>query len=409
MSRGIGCCSVALIAVAAGQALGQDEAAKTITGHVYLPDGVTPAPGGHLFAELVNTERWHNAPPITVPAAVQSGGVGWAATIGDDGAFSLPCNVNTPAGDPALYFVQVNLAGYPPLRSRPVAPGEEVELLLSAGQPVRGVVTGPDGEPRAGVRVTAYWPNYRGGGFYAGEMEPRYGQVATSETAGDGSYELGPLAAGLYDLWATADDLAPVGQFDVAVTADAPAQLDLESPLPAEIAGRVAYLGTDEPMEGIKLWIYMDEPREHRRTFSARDGSFRLASLPGGAITLRARKEGLAPRVMDLDIAEGEAREEIIEMCEGGVIDVWVMTEDGEPVADAEVSLRQTSWTEGGAERRRLTMVGRTDADGRVRVEHLWPQEYGIMAVHRELGHGETESLPVEDRQTQEVDVVIGE
>jgi protocatechuate 3,4-dioxygenase beta subunit len=413
--------------------------AGVVSGHVYLPDDVTPAVGARVFLERVRTDRgMYSVPPETQPPSDRHRAPEDAPRTGVDGSFGIPITMRQWDRQPGVYVVRVDLQGYAPLRSGDVTAGAVVRLTLVPGQRIRGIVAGPDDEPMAGVRVTAYWTSYRGGG-----MRPDgAGQVASAETGPEGEYDLGPIGPGQYDLWATAPDMAPAGRWDVQVSPDRPAQLDFLLAPPAELRGTVVYRGTTDPVAGARLSIYVRDPVAWYSATTGADGTFRLVGLPEGehvldvakgsttAPTVRMRnariairpdgtmtvisgevttEEVLAPTRLVVELAEGETLEQSIEMSAGGSIEGRAVTEDGVPVEGASVDLshkeRVPEWH---LEAERTTSrVATTDAEGRFRVDYLWPDRYKITIRNGAERRGDSGWVTVEDQEVTNIEVIV--
>jgi len=409
-----------------------------VSGHVYLPDDVTPAVGARVFLERVRTDRPYTVPPETQPSSGNRK-LEDAPRTDVDGSFEIPIRMRQWDRQPGLYVVRVDLQGYAPQRSEHVADGAVVRLTLAAGQRIRGFVVGPDDEPMAGVRVTAYWTSYREGG-----MRPDgAGQVASAETGPEGQYDLGPVGPGQYDVWATAPEMAPAGRRDVQVSPDQPAELDFLLPPPAELRGTVVYRGTTDPVADARLSIYVRDPVAWYRATTGADGTFRLAGLPEGEYVLEVAKgfrasaravhmrnavitigrdgtmtvisgevipqEVLAPRRLTVELAEGEILEQTIEMSAGGSIEGRAVTEAGVPVEGASVDLsRKERVPEWDAESERTTSdVTTTNAEGRFRVDYLWPDRYKITIRDGAERRGASEWAMVQDQEVTNIEVII--
>ncbi len=154
------------------------EAAGTVTGHVYLADGVTPAPN------------------ITVK--LQPGGR--SVVTGADGAFAF--DKVTVSGSP-WHLVAFDATGQKRAESSPfavTAHGEQVavDLTMSASGRVEGMVSWPDGTPVAGasVKVISAVPG----------AKTKYGQ-----TNALGGYSFDKVLAGTFTVTAVAPGGAGAG------------------------------------------------------------------------------------------------------------------------------------------------------------------------------------------------------
>ena len=402
-------CVVASVALLAPAMMAQPEQPEaTLSGHVCLPDGVTPASGARVFAEMLKAaDQAGRAGPVeTVPQEVVFLGAASALPVREDGGFEIP--LGTPVAEAqGQWVVEADLEGYPPVRSEPVAAGGVVEITLSAGQPLRGAVAGPEGKPVAGVRVTAYWPNYRGGGSLGPDDQPRFGEVVRAETSEDGTYELGPLAPGLYDVWVTGPpQMAPEGLCDVAVPEDTPAEADLELPAPAAVQGKVTRPGTGEPVGGVELEVVLWDARDRRTATSAADGTYRIEGLPAGEHRIHLASAGMQTLVMQpwpatAAVQPGDVVEQLIEVCTGGTIEGQAVGADGKPVAGAWVFLTGPLWLDDGTfVEQSQRILGQTDAQGHFQTERLWPGEYGFEFTLPDGRKVEVPRMALEDGQT---------
>jgi VCBS repeat-containing protein len=212
------------------------------------------------------------------------------ATTGPDGTYTF--STELPAGSYAPLFVPPGGSGLVPQWHGGTTRTDATTVAIPAdGPPVTGVdeqfiapataagtVLGPDGNPAANVTVRAY---------LAGMS--LYFPSATTTTAADGTYTLGPLAPGTYEIvfmppgttafskW-YGGDTSRTSAAPVVLTADTDttgldAQLDPASSISGDAGGSgytiVAFKSTD-----IFVGTY--------QTTSAPDGSYSLAQLPSG-------------------------------------------------------------------------------------------------------------------------------
>lgn len=145
-----------------------------------------PQPG--VRAELREAE-WDPASPIESAFPTQPA-YGLRAETGDDGAFRF---AHVP---PARYVLTLHPPGAPPLHLRDVEAreGERTDvgtLRAEPGGSILGSVTGPDGRPRQGVRVTVVSDRHQ----------------AAALTDARGAFRFDTLPAGSYEVHATPGSL----------------------------------------------------------------------------------------------------------------------------------------------------------------------------------------------------------
>jgi protocatechuate 3,4-dioxygenase beta subunit len=141
-------------------------------------------PQAGVSAELREAE-WDPASPIESAFPTQPA-YGLRAETGDDGAFRF---AHVP---PGRYVLTLHPPGAPPLHLRDVEAreGELTDvgaLQAEPGGAIVGSVTGPDGRPRQGVRVTVVSDRHQ----------------AAAQTDAEGAFRFDTLPAGAYEVHAT--------------------------------------------------------------------------------------------------------------------------------------------------------------------------------------------------------------
>ncbi|MBM3499755.1 MAG: hypothetical protein FJX74_13930, partial [Armatimonadetes bacterium] len=218
---------------------------------------------------------------------------------------------------------------------------------------------------------------------------------------------------------------------------------------PAEIRGRVVYLGTRDPVEGVEValaWVGASD--RAGRAVSDAQGRFVLANLPPGKHILRLRKdqplvvrngsarwtkEGgwealsgevvsdgvrLADAEVEVRLEEGQVLERSFGICEGGIVEGRVLGIDGRPVEGVSVSL----WWARKANMPDYTPAeylakhpvsftsrdsAKTDPEGRFRLERVFPGKYWLQARSPERWHALSGLFEVQDRATVSLDVTL--
>ncbi|PCC68589.1 Carboxypeptidase regulatory-like domain-containing protein [Nannocystis exedens] len=279
-----------------------------------------------------------------------------------------------------------------------VQPGQAIRgrVVLSGGTAARGLHVGAEPQvdpstPRA--RTTRAW------------SEP---------TADDGRFELLGLLPGRYRVSASSGEQP---RLDPPVDVELPEGQDLEDilvtlPATGELRGTVKdseglpVQGVEVTLRGGQEWL--------PTTRTLDDGSFRLPHVPAGEYRVQAVSAWTplqAPGTTDDDvqgkavtIATGEVREvQLVVESQHGRIVGRVVDSAGGPLSDAFVeatresdsaaagagdALRDSRWTFGGAETRKLT-----DQDGRFELTRLGDGNYTLVAQRRGGGEGSVEHV----------------
>jgi beta-lactamase regulating signal transducer with metallopeptidase domain/protocatechuate 3,4-dioxygenase beta subunit len=330
-----------------------------ITGRVFLADGVTFAAGAVVHAELVNGGGMMTWPPHVDPDIAGERDLAKAPHTGGDGSFSV--SVLRPNWEGHWrWYVCARLPGYARVRSEPVHLGEPATLTLSRGVTVKGRVVDHGGRPAPNVHVTAYWPSYDRGGTYPGA-------VAHDVTNAAGAFTLRQVAPGSYCLWATGETVAPALATDVRVSEGGAENLVMPLPAPAELHGRLVYLGSGKPVRLVSPCVWQESAGVSRWAFPDADGRFVVRGLrPGEHAVLFDKaspypvKDGdevvaaefpevviRADRALDGDeftlrqvtllVTEGQVIDRTFQLAEGGTVKGIVVTPDGKPVPNATV------------------------------------------------------------------------
>ena len=205
--------------------------------------------------------------------------------------------------------------------------------------------------------------------------------VAQALTAEDGSFWLDGLEAGAYALWVESTEGVGLRR-DVAVGEE-----DVELVLTA--GSRLSGDITDEqraPVAGARVTAVFLAHSRFFDTVTDERGHYRLGPLPRGEYMLVASHPDLRPRSQSLRLHPPDVRQSLVLTAPRTVLG-RVVDGDGQPVADAEVWLREQ------AERR-----GRTDAQGRFSFEDLKPDEHWVVARHgNRVGIEQASFLPSEE------------
>lgn len=208
------------------------------------------------------------------------------------------------------------------------------------------------------------------------------GPVARTSTDANGHFEFARVPAGRYHLVATKDGFGS-GEAGAAVLAGQATRvhINMVDNRPGALAGGV--FNADGPVADATV-VIRNRAGEVARTTSGPDGRFGFRSLPAGAYSVSASKDGVGRGAASVTIRPGTVSTVRIELramqdVVGGIAGV-VSNADG-PVADAVVVLRNAR-----GEIARTT----TNADGVYGFRGLRPGVYGLTASKRGVGEGST-------------------
>lgn len=242
--------------------------------------------------------------------------------------------------------------------------GSSVEVALSRGSSLGGVVLSETRQPMPGAEVSLGGAGASGRGFGGGE---------STATDASGRFRFDHLSAGRYTLSATVpgQSTEPVEAILVGVESKEDVTLVLAGG--ATIRGVVSGL-PDASRAGVN--VNASGPKDYWASArTGADGRFELTGAPAGTISLRATAGDLLSRSTrsahgSVTIAEGQREAEAEVVFEGNGALYGRVSRGGQPVADARVFVGGRSGSAGGS--------GRTDESGAYRVEGLEPGDYNV-------------------------------
>jgi protocatechuate 3,4-dioxygenase beta subunit len=314
-------------------ASGGDSVAGPVTARLTASSGpviLRVRPGTSLAAEVLAAS---DRDPIAGAVVTAEQITRHQARAGDDGVALMSGLA------PGLYQVRAVAPGYAPA-SRSVhltdvgGSAERITFALERGAAVEGVVRGPGGEPVAGASVTARPVS---SSILSG------GAPEEVTTAADGSWRFAALAKGSYELAARHGEHAPGPS--LLETLDGRTErrgVELSLAAGARLRGRVT-AASGEPAAHATVRIVgrrtVNRP-EIRQVHADRRGFFAIAGLPREEVIAFAYHQLGAADPVDIDLAAKPDASVDIELRHGGVIAGVVIDSDGEPVADAQVTVR---------------------------------------------------------------------
>lgn len=263
--------------------------------------------------------------------------------------------------------------------------GGRVEVALSHGGSLGGVVLSETRQPVSGAEVSLEGGSARGRAFGAG---------SGTATDGSGRFRFDHLAPGRYTLRASVSGHATEPAEAVLVGTEAKDDVTLVLAGGATLRGGVAGL-RDELRAGVS--VNASGPKDYWA--SARtgpDGRFELTGAPVGTISLRATagdflSGSTRSATATVTIAEGQREADVELVFEGSGTLSGRVTRGGQPVPDVRVLAREKR---GG-----LGASGRTDESGAYRVEGIVAGDYTVSA-QASFGRGVTKEVRIDGEAT---------
>lgn len=334
---------------------------------------------------------------------------------GDDGSFELPA---VTAGRTSLRATKNGfLEGS---RTVVVENGdrqEGLEVVLSRGKRVAGVVQWPDGSPAAEAEVDLEFDLKAIGTMDA--MNAMRGAEGEAETGTDGTFAIGGLGGGPFALTATS---RPRGaeedslEWRARVDGVRPGVEDLVLVLrePIGLRGRVVDVA-GEPVTAFRIQAVEKTDamipglggRSQGHAFEDERGAFLLEGLDPGKWEVFAVAEGFGlPQPTEVVLPQGADAEIVIELERAASVAGRVLDPDGAPVSGAHVGPEISALNVGRMARVLEDRPGaRTDGEGRFRLEGLTAGVTSLVAQAE--GWAASEPLAVDASAGQEIEDVV--
>lgn len=376
---------------------------------------IVVSPSAPLRGEVLDASMspvagaWLRIEPLAGSGGSSIGLGGWEAISAFDGSFLI-----AGATSGYAYRLHVEAAGYASTTlAVPAVPEgqerEDVRVVLTRGQNVRGITTDTQGTPISNVEVTLLpVARSRNGGYSWNSSGKR-----TTSTDTDGAFQFPGTRAGRYEL--TANDPDHVSAPTIAL--DVPSgegtknvgTLTLDAGTPVE--GVVRDFSGD-PVGGARVSAHQ-ESAFHRRlrdpgvktAMTGADGEFRIGGLRAAPVDLVVEAEGYARFDMTALRPQGGSLVEI-RLGEGALLAGRVVSADGQGTANAFVVLNldhspttpRSVWSP-----LRSGHHTRTDADGRFHFNSLGPGPWSLQVAGEHLAEdvGAIRLRPGEEREIE--------
>ncbi len=273
--------------------------------------------------------------------------------------------------------------------------GGSVEIALSHGTAVAGVVLSETRQPVPGASVTLQGGAPRAGSWGGGDE---------TTTDGAGRFRFDHLSPARYTLRASVPGQSSEPAEAVVVEGEPSREVTLVLSGGATIRGGVS--GLPEALRGL-VNVNANGPRDYWATAKAgADGRFELAGVPVGRISLRASAGDFASGTMRaasvaVVVEEGQKEAETEIVFEGSGALSGRVTRGGRPLADAPVVV--------GSPRSGQSAAGRTDDTGAYRIEGLTPGDYKafVRADAYGMGRGVSRTVKVDGETRLDVDLPL--
>jgi protocatechuate 3,4-dioxygenase beta subunit len=279
---------------------------------------------------------------------------------------------------PGGYVLEIDARGFAPYCGAPfeAASGDEVvqDAVLEREHAIGGRTLDGDGAPLSGVVVSTRWED---------------GEERSTVSGPEGSYRLGSLAAGTYDLIAERPGYTSRSLRGVAAGTEG---ADFTLALMAVIEGSVLTVEDGTSVTDFHARLLPDSPelqvidRLPEGRFRTPDGAFRLTGVTPGRYRLLVEAEGRLPHESGVHLEPGATLDLQVTLHAGASLRGKVLDASGQPVPDAEVIARELV----SKDRRqtRTARRSRSAADGSFRFTGLFDGLYQVEARHADHAPG---------------------
>jgi hypothetical protein len=291
---------------------------------------------------------------------------------------------------PGRYTVGATLRDQSSAPAEAVVTGDdaqEVQLVLSEGAVIRGLVTGLPDALLAGVNVSAQGQDY----------------FASTRTAAGGTFELAGVPGGLVTLFANAGDFLTGSRSASTTVTIGPGQAEAAAEIVFEqgfrVDGHVTRAGRPVP-EAMVMAFPEGGGRRSAGGRTGDEGEYVLEGLEEGRYTFTASSQGGGSIRRTVDIS-GDTTVDL-EAPPARLAGTVVEAESGRPLGDVGVRIEDE-----GAGMRFVNMAT-TDSSGRFAFEDLEPRRYRV-SFQKPAYQVETRELTAADESDVRVEMRRGE
>lgn len=354
------------------------------------------APGSTLKGRVTDARSGRGVPEATVGVTGEAGGQAIAGS-GDGGGLVTDVDGRFEAEGlaPGRIRVSVDHPDYTDWRESVELKegGSSVEVALSRGSSLGGVVLSETRQPMPGAEVALQGANAPGRGFGGGE---------SATTDASGRFRFDHLVPGRFTLLASVPGQTTESVEAVVVAGESKDDVSLVLAGGTTIRGVVSGL-PESQRTGVSVSAI--GPREYWASVrTGADGRFELADAPPGTISLRATagdfiSDATRSAAGSVTIVEGQREAEAEIVFEGTGALSGRVTRGGQPVAEARVFV--------GGGRGASSGSGRTDESGSYRIEGIAPGDYtvNVQAAQGMGGRAVSKELRIDGESSLDVDL----
>ncbi len=353
------------------------------------------SPGSTLKVRVTDAKSGRGVPEAQVGFAGEAGGASLQSP-GGDLLTDVDGRVEAEGLAPGKVKVSVAHADYTD-RTESVElkeGGSSVEVALSRGSSLGGVVLSETRQPAPGAEVALEGANAPGRGFGSGGGE-------SAATDASGRFRFDHLSPGRYTLRASVPGQTAEPVEAIVVAGESKEDVSLVLAGGATIRGVVSGLsGTLRAGVGVSA----GGPGEYGASArTGADGRFELSGAPAGTISLRATvgdflSGSTRTASGSVTIVEGQKEVEAEIVFEGSGALSGRVTRGGAPVPEARLFL--------GAPKGGSSASGRTDESGSYRIEGLTPGDYTVnVQAAAAAGRGVSKEVRIDGEASLDVEL----
>ncbi len=311
---------------------------------------------------------------------------------------------------PDVYNFLVEAKGYQRgefLKNR-IAPGQATELAFTVnpGLVLRGIVTGPSGEPVPGAKIR---PTLMSPGAAARKDQVNLSfdedKVVTNE---QGEFMTDTLEEGTYMLLCWHQDYQTLRKSDIRVGVSND-ELKLKLSHGGRVHGVVTDASSGKPIAGARISAN-DVADLHKDAVTQEDGTFVLSGLGGAggnrSVTFNVTATGFARARRDVKVEDDREVAENFELQPTGLVTGRVVNSNGEPISGARVMAKRASDSASSVEQ--ILSNDLSDRDGKFQLSGIEAGENTVVRVKKaEFLDGASAAFAVEPSGALALDPIL--